>query len=178
MYSRIFEFLNDNNSIYPYNLVSDKKFSTTHALISLTEDRKNLDEGNIGCGEYDTVEHDILLAKLEHYGICGLANEWFRSYLSNKKQYVSINGHESSLASVLYGVPQGSVLGPFLFLIYINDLIQAIKFCKVHHFVDYTNLRHFNKSVPKLNKLVNQDMKNLTVWLNANKISLNVEKLN
>ena len=79
-----------------------------------TEDiRKNLDE-DIGCGifvdlqkAFGTVEHDILLAKLEHYGIRGLANEWFRSYLSNRKQYVSINGHESSLASVLYGVLQG-----------------------------------------------------------------------
>ena len=112
MYSRIFKFLNDNNSIYPLQFGFRQKFSTTHALISLTEDiRKNLDEGNIGCGifvdlqkAFDTVEHDILLAKLEHYGICGLANEWFRSYLSNRKQYVSINGHESGLTSLLYGV--------------------------------------------------------------------------
>ena len=89
-----------------------QKYSTTHGLISLTKDiRKNLDEGNIGCGifvdlhkAFDTVEHDILLAKLEHYGIQGLTNEWFRFYLSNRKQYVSINGHKSSLASVLYGV--------------------------------------------------------------------------
>ena len=93
-------------------------------------------------------------------------------YLSNRKQYVSINVHESSLASVLYLV-QSLV---HLFLIYINDLNQAIKFCKVHHFADDTNLLHFNKSVAKLNKLVNLDMKNLTVWLNANKISLNVDK--
>ena len=76
---------------------------------------------------------------------------------------VSINGHELSLASVLYGVPEGSVLGPLLFLIYINDLNQAIKFCKVHHFADDTNLLHFIESVAKLNKFVNQDMKNLTV---------------
>ena len=184
MYSRIFKFLNDSNSIYPLQFGFRQKYSTTHALISLTEDiRKNLDKGNIGCGifvdlqnAFDTVEHDILLAKLEHYGIRGLANEWFRSYLSNRKQYVSINGNESSLASVLYGVPQGSVLGAFLFLIYINDLNQAIKFCKVHHFADDTNLLHFNKSVAKLNKLVNLDIKNLTVWLNANNISLNVDK--
>ena len=113
MYSRIFKFLNDSNSIYPLQFGFRQKYSTTHALISLTEDiRKNLDEGNIGCGifvdlqkAFDTVEHDILLAKLEHYGIRGLANEWLRSYLSNRKQYVSGNGHESSLASFLYGVP-------------------------------------------------------------------------
>ena len=122
------------------------------------------------------MEHDILLANYEHYGIRGIANEWFRSYLSNRKQYVSVTGHESSLASVLYGVLQGSVLSPLLFLIYINDLNQAIKFSKVHHFFDDTNLLHFDKSVAKLNKFVNQDMKNLTVRLYANKISLNVKK--
>ena len=184
MYSRIFKFFNDSNSIYPLQFGFRQKYSTTHALISLTEDiRKNLGKGNVGCGifvdlqkAFDTVEHDILLAKLKHYGICGFANKWFRSYLSNREQYVSINGHESSLASILYGVLQGSVLGPLLFLIYINDLNQVMKFYKVHHFADDTNLLHFNKSVAKLNKLVNQDMKSLTVWLNANKISLNVEK--
>ena len=124
----------------------------------------------------DTAEHYILLAKLEHYGIRGIANECFRSYLSNRKQHVSINIHESSLPPASYGILQGSVLGPLLFLIYINDLNQAIKFCKVHHFTDDTNLFHFNKSVAKLNKLVNQDMENLTVWLNADNIPFNVEK--
>ena len=107
------------------------------------------------------MEHDIILAKLEHYGIHGLANEWFRSYLKHIQQKtICLYGHESSFASVLYGLPQGQVLSPLLFLIYINDLNQAIIFCKVHHFADYTNLLHFNKSVAKLNKLVNQDMKN------------------
>ena len=93
MYSRIIKFLNDNNSICPLQFGFKQKFSTTHALISLTEDI--LDEENIGNTEiffvdlqkaFDTVEHDILLAKLEHYGIRDLANEWFRSYLSTRKQ--------------------------------------------------------------------------------------------
>ena len=82
-----------------------------------------------------------------------------------------------TLVSLNCGVPQGSVLGPLLFLLYINDLNQAIKFCKVHHFADDTNLLYLGKSIKKLNKFVNIDLKNLVNWLNANKISLNVKKL-
>ena len=86
-----------------------------------------------------------------------MANNWFISYLFNRKQFVSINGHISNQTSVKYGVPQGSVLGPLLFLIHINDLNLAINFCKVHHFADDTNLLHFSKSVNKLNKYINLD---------------------
>ena len=125
---------------------------------------------------FDTVDHQILLAKLNHYGIHGFSNVWFKSYLSNHNQYVSINGYESGLAALNCGVPQGSVLGPLLFLLYINDLNQAIKFCKVHHFADDTNLLCLSNSIKKINKLVNADLKHLANWLNANKISLNVKK--
>ena len=155
MYNRMYKFSSDNNLIYPLQFGFRQKYSTVHALISLTKNiRKNLVEGNIGCGifvdlhkAFDTVEHDILLSKLEHYGIRGLANEWFKSYLSNRKQHVSINGYDSYLADVKFGVPQRSVLGPLLFLVYINDLNPALKFCKVHHFADDTNLNDFSKSV-------------------------------
>ena len=113
---------------------------------------------------------------MNHYGIRGVSNDWFKSNLSNCSQYVSINGYESSIAVINCGVPQGSVLGPLLFLLYINDLNQAIKFCKVHHFDDGTNLLCHSNTTKKLNKLVNADLKHLFNWLNANKISLNIKK--
>ena len=83
------------------------------ALINITENiRKALDDGNIGCGvfvdlqkAFDTVDHQILLAKLNHYGIRGVSNDWFKSYLSNRSQYVSINGYDSGLAAINCGVP-------------------------------------------------------------------------
>ena len=93
----------------------------------------------------------------------GLAKEWFESYLSNRKKYVSINGYDCNLADVKFGVPQESVLGPLLFLIYIDDLNQTLKFCKVHHSADDTNLLHFSKSVNSLNKHVNLDLRILLI---------------
>ena len=116
------------------------------------------------------------MTKLNHYGICGVSNDWFKSYLSNRNQYVSINGFDSGLAAINCGIPQGSVLGPLLFLLSINDFNHTIKFCKVHHFADDTNLLCMSNSIKKLNKLVNADLKHLVHWLYANKISLNVKK--
>ena len=96
----------------------------TSIVAYLTENiRKALDDVNIGCGvfvdlkkAFDTVDHQILLAKLNHYGIRGVSNDWLKSYLSNRHHYVPINGHESGLAAINCGVPQRSVLGPLLFL--------------------------------------------------------------
>ena len=159
MYRRLCTFLNNNNIIYDLQFGFRKQYSTSHALISITENiPKALDNGNIGCGvfvdmqkAFDTVDHQILLAKLNHYGICGVSNDWFKSYLSDRNQYVSINGYESGLAAINCGVPQGSVLGPLLFLLYINDLNQATKFCKVHHFANDANLLCLSNSIKKLN---------------------------
>ena len=126
---------------------------------------------------FETVEHDILLARIEDYDIRVIANEWFKSHLFDRKQFISINGHVSNKASIKYGVRQGSVPGPLLFLIYITDLNLVIKFCKIlHDFADDANPVHFNKSINKFNKHIKIDMKNLINCINANKISLNVKK--
>ena len=119
---------------------------------------KALDDGNFACGifvdlhkAFDPVDHSILLSKLCHYGIRALINKWFVSYLANRKQFLSISRFVSSTSNIASGVPQGSVLGPLLFLLYINDLHVAIKHCTVHHFADNTNLLIINKSLKRLN---------------------------
>ena len=110
---------------------------------------------------FDTVDHQVLLAKLNHYGIHGVANDWFKSHLSNRNQYVSINGYDSGVAAINCGFPKGFVLGSLLFLLNINDANRAIKFCKVHHFADDTNLLCLSNSIKKLKKLVKADLKQL-----------------
>ena len=113
---------------------------------------------------------------MEYYGIRGVANNWVKSYLSNRQQFVSINGFKSKQQTMKYGVPQGSVLGPLLFLIYINDLHKAIKYSTVHHFADDTNLLVVGKNLEIIQKQINRDLKLLCNWLRANKISLNASK--
>ena len=185
MYKRLYTFVDNKNIIYDLQFGFRQQYSTSHVLINITKNiRKALDDGNIGCGAFvdlqkafDTLDHHILLATSNHYGIRGVSNDWFKSYLSNRRQYVFINGYESGLAAINCGVPQGSVLGPLLFLLYINDLNQAIKSCKVHHVADDTNLLCLSNLIKKLNKQVNADLKHLVNWLNANKISLNEKRL-
>ena len=184
MYNRLYNFLEKFNCIYENQFGFRSHHSTNHALISLTEDIRNaIDDNKFACGvfidlqkAFDTVDHEILLKKLEHYGIRGISNNWFRSYLTNRKQFVSINGFDSNEVIMKLGVPQGSVLGPLLFLIYINDLNIAIKYCKTTHFADDTNLVLTNHSPKKLQKQLNIDLRLLTSWLRANKISLNSSK--
>ena len=120
-----------------------------------------MDDKKLACGvfvdfqkAFDTINHKILVRKLSHYGIRCIANDWFVSYLSNRLQYVSINGLESDKLPMSHGVPQGSVLGQLLFLIYINNLNTAIKFSKVYHFADDTNLLNINTSPRKLQKQI------------------------
>ena len=184
MHERIYTFLEKFKCIYELQFGFRKGHSTSHALIDLTEAiRKAIDENKYSVGvfidlqkAFDTVDHKILLKKLDYYGIRGTANNWFKSYLTNRQQFVSINSHDSSLRPMNYGVPQGSVLGPLLFLIYINDLHKAMHYSVARHFADDTNLLLSNHNPKQLKKQLNIDLKILTTWLKANKISLNSSK--
>ena len=184
MHTRLYKFLSKYNCIFNLQFGFREKHSTNHALIDLTENIRNaLDNNLFAVGifidlqkAFDTVDHNILLNKLEHYGIRGITNKWFESYLTNRLQYVSINGTDSNVENMQFGVPQGSVLGPILFLMYINDLNNAIKFSTTRHFADDTNLLISNNNLKKLKKQLNFDLRNLSNWLKSNKISLNASK--
>ena len=176
----LFKFLNSNNCLFNYQLGFRNHHSTNHALISITEKiRKAIDDGKIACGvfldfqkAFDTVDHDILLAKLEHYGIRGIPLKLFKTYLTERTQH---NKDISETLPINIGVPQGSVLGPLLFLIYINDFHNIVTYSDIHHFADDTNLLYASKSIKDINRRVNFDLKNIIHWLRANKISLNAD---
>ena len=151
----------------------------------MTESIKNLlDNKKIGCGifldlqkAFDTV-HQIVLDKLEHHGIRGIALAWFRSYLSNRCQFVSVNGCSSNHLNITCGVPQGSVLGPLLLLIYINDLPNSSSKLSFYLFADDTNIYFESQSLINLQKVVKKELKHVKKWLDANKLALNADKTN
>ena len=169
MYRRFYTFLNNNNIIYNLQFGFRQQYSTSNPLINITEKiRTAHDNESIDCGvlvdlrkAFDTVNHQILLTKLNHYGIRGVSDNMFKSYLSNRNQYVSTNIYDSVLATVNCSVPQRSVLGLLLFSLYINDLTPVIKFYIFHHFADGTNLLRQGNSIKKLNKIVNAYFKHL-----------------
>jgi ribonuclease P/MRP protein subunit RPP40 len=123
---------------------------------------------------FDTVKHQILLQKMYHYGIRGIANSIFESYLSDRSQYCTFGGVKSSTKNISCGVPQGSILGPLLFLININDLGPIFKNFSTVLFADDSNLIVNGKSLESIERKINDDIPLLTSWLQTNRLSLNL----
>ena len=186
MYSRLKFFLDKHDVLYHSQYGFRERCSTEHALIDIVDRiRLNIDRRLYSCGifidlkkAFDTVDHSILLEKLEHYGIRGVVNNWFSSYLTDRYQSTQIGSCISKKTKTLCGVPQGSVLGPLLFLLYINDIYNSSEKFSFYLFADDTNLLYADKSLRSLENTVNAELSNVSKWLMANKLSLNVSKSN
>ena len=127
---------------------------------------------------FDTVDHNILLSKLQCYGVRGLALEWTKSYLSNRRQYVCYNNSNSEFKEIKCGVPQGSIHSPLLFILYINDMCDVSKLLHIILFADDTNIFYSASNIDDVTNVVNNELKQLGLWFRANKLSLNVNKAN
>ena len=125
---------------------------------------------------FDTVNHRILIQKLEHLGIRGRANDWFSSYLTNRQQTVCIDKISSTPKTITMGVPQGSILSPTIFLLYINDMAKSSDALKFIHFADDTTVFASHKNLNSVTDAINNGLENIDEWLKANRLSLNVEK--
>ena len=154
------------------------------ALLKIIDDwNKSIDSGYlIGSvfldlrKAFDLVNHSILIDKLSAYGLSDLSVAWFRSYLSNRKQVTCVDGVISPPMSVTCGVPQGSILGPLLFVLYLNDMDQVINHCSAGMYADDTTLYVKGKSTVDLNMKINEDMAHVSKWCNRNKMVINRKK--
>ncbi len=184
MHKRVYSFLEK------HKILSDKQYgfrpkcSTTDAITEFVSDiLPSLDRKEYCLSvfldlskAFDTINHSILLSKLSHYGIRGKALEWFRSYLDHRRQYVNYCGNKSTTQYIEYGVPQGSVLGPLLFIIYANDIPSSLRHCKAILFADDTTVYRTGQDLDDLYTTVNSDLSQLTDWFRANQLSVNPSK--
>ena len=186
MHKRLISFIEQYEILYCYQFGFRKKYSTSMALIHLVNkitiaiDCKEITAGVFLdlSKAFDTIDHDILFAKLEHYGICGLALKWIKSYFSNRKQFVQFNRTCSSQQTIKCGVPQGSILGPLFFILYINDLPNASKLTETLIFADDTSIFYSHSDLNKLESIMNAELENFDIWMKCNKLSVNVKKTN
>ena len=186
IYNRLQLFLNKNDILYKGQFGFRKFHSTEAVLLNYVDNISEAIESNKYvisifldfAKAFDTVDHKILLSKLAHYGIRGPALNLLHSYLTDRYQYVQILNHQSAKLKITHGVPQGSVLGPFLFLIYINDIGHLSTNSPPLLFADDTTLSYSNPSLFDLTNIVNSDLIKFQTWLSTNKLSLNITKTN
>ncbi len=158
--------------------------STVTALLESTNNwAYNIDQGRVNAvvfldlkKAFDTVNHGILLSKMNAFGLGGAVGNWFKSYLSNRSQKCYVNGHLSNNSTLLCDIPQGTILGPLLFLLYINDLPNWLEHSQARMYADDTNLTFASNNIDDINYHLNHDLANVNKWLIANRLTLNQSK--
>ena len=182
-YNRLTKYIDKHKILKNCQFGFRKHHSTTHAITTIYEKVLNNIENNSHTvtiyldlsKAFDCVNHKILLQKLQHYGIRGHALQFFKSYLSDRTQITLVNGELSDILNIICGVPQGSTLGPLLFLLYINDLTNASKFFTCL-FADDTCLEMNNASTTALQQTCNEELVHINNWFLANKLTANYSK--
>ena len=186
IHKRLYSFLDRYNLFQNCQFGFRKQYSSYMAVLeAYNKIVSDLDKGFHTLGifldlskAFDTINHDILLAKLHHYGIRGSAFEWFKSYLTNRSQFVVYKDHKSSINSIQCGVPQGSVLGPLLFILFLNDISFSSNTFTFFTYADDTNIIVSNPNLNDLITNVNNELYNISTWFKVNKLSLNIDKTN
>ena len=185
MASHIMDFLDTNNILYDKQFGFRKSHSTSHAIITLVDKVfRALDTGKFIVRvfldlkkAFDTVDHTILLKKLHAYGIRDNHLDWFKSYLHNRTQYVTYNNARSDIKTITHGVPQGSILGPLLFIIYVNDFSRASSLLFSILFADDTSVFIEGECYTGVINILNKELNSICLWLKSNKLTLNVKKI-
>ena len=183
MYNRLIFFFGFNKNVGKRSICVSKTTFVVYGIMLLIDKLiKSLENGEFVIGifldfskAFDTVDHAILVEKLYHCGIRGTRLDWFNSYLSTRKQYVTYNGISSQTNPESCVIPQGSILGNLLFLIYINDLANACKYSTTILYADDTNLFLNDMDLSEMENAINTDLKQFSLWLKVNKLSLNVK---
>jgi len=183
VYDKVYQYLTCNNILYTFQSGFRASFSTDTALTYLCDSiRFNMDAG-LYTGvvlidlqkAFDTVDHAILSSKLNAIGMSGPTVTWFESYLSQRSQFVEVGESKSNLGSISCGVPQGSILGPLLFSIYVNDMCQAVK-CNLYLYADDSALVVSGKDPKIIEQELSQYLQDMSLWLEENKLSLHLGK--
>ena len=186
MYHRLKSYLGKNDILFKSQYGFRENHSTQHAIIDIVNViQNNMDQKLFTSGIFldlkkacYTVDHLILLQKLNHYGIRGIINDWFASYLLGRSQVTELGFNLSTECMISCGVPQGSVIGPLLFLMYINDFHNSSVKFSFYLFADDTNLLYADTNLKSLEKTVSSELLKVSDWLNADKLTLNVKKSN